>query len=131
MVSGSKRLQRKLSRLPKSVQKEVRKATATGATEMVQTARGFVPKDEGYLRDSIRWRWIRKAAFTALVTAGNERTRVKGRNGKLFQNAFNQEFGTKNMPANPFFFVAYRLRRTRIRSRISRAFSKAIRIAFK
>lgn len=69
-----------------------------------------------------------------LVKAGDETTVVGGekpgkksgvRRGTKFQNAKLQEFGTKNMPANPFFFFAYRQRKRAAKANISRAISKA------
>ena len=37
------------------------------------------------------------------------------------------EFGTKNMPASPFFFVVWRLHRRRVRNGINRAARKAVK----
>ena len=69
-----------------------------------------------------------------VVKAGNETTLVSGekagkksgvRRGTIFQNARLQEFGTKNMAANPFFFPAWRANRTRVRAAITRSVRKA------
>ena len=40
-----------------------------------------------------------------------------------------QEFGTRNMPANPFFFPIWRIWKRRVRLRISRAVTRAIKKA--
>lgn len=37
------------------------------------------------------------------------------------------EYGTSNTPAQPFFWPAYRLLKKRIRNRIKRSISKAVR----
>lgn len=69
-----------------------------------------------------------------MVRAGDETTIVSGekpgkksgtRRGTKFQNARLQEFGTKKMKANPFFFFAYRQRKRAARANIARAISKA------
>lgn len=68
-----------------------------------------------------------------IVKAGDESTLVAGekpgkksgkRRGTEFQNARLQEFGTKDMMANPFFYYSYRLRRSQIKANISRALRK-------
>jgi hypothetical protein len=43
-----------------------------------------------------------------------------------YDYALAQEFGTKEHPANPFFYPTWRLLRKRARSRINRAMKKAI-----
>jgi hypothetical protein len=44
-----------------------------------------------------------------------------------FQLARIMEFGTQEMPANPFFFPSWRTMKRRTRSRIARATRQAIR----
>ena len=60
-----------------------------------------------------------------VIYAGNEKTRVGERD--QFQLARLQEFGTQEMPANPFFFVTWRTKRQRVRSRITRSIRAAIK----
>ena len=40
-----------------------------------------------------------------------------------------QEFGTKDMPDNPFFFPVWRARKRRVKSRLTRNINKAIKEA--
>ena len=59
------------------------------------------------------------------IFAGGDLTRdEKGRDYALFQ-----EHGTKTMPANPFFYPVWRVRRRRVRSAMTRAMSRALRQA--
>jgi HK97 gp10 family phage protein len=44
-----------------------------------------------------------------------------------YDYAFAQEFGTKHMAPNPFFYTSYRKLKRRIKSRITREINKAIR----
>lgn len=76
----------------------------------------------------------RSANFVGvIIRAGDETTLVTGekpgkksgmRSGTHFQNARLQEFGTKDMPANPFFYPSYRLRKSLVKSNITRAIRK-------
>ncbi|WP_411838575.1 HK97-gp10 family putative phage morphogenesis protein [Paracoccus sp. ME4] len=60
-----------------------------------------------------------------LIRAGDTSTLVPGARNTLFQNARLQEFGTQSMPANPFFFPAWRANRSRVRSKLTRAVKNA------
>lgn len=59
------------------------------------------------------------------VKAGDSTTVVTNSSGGRFQNARIQEFGTKNMPANPYFFAAWRPMRSSVRGSITRAVRRA------
>lgn len=148
-ILGLDRLRRKLREIPKQAQVEIAKAMEEGAEEIVAMARSLVAVDEGTLRDSIGWTW--GEAPQGSIVLG----RVKGRRGRSSSNmritifagnreAFYarwREFGTAphvnaglypgtqhpGTPARPFFFVAYRANRKRVRGRVSRAVGKAAR----
>lgn len=67
----------------------------------------------------IKWRslsHIKKGAFMLFRSPGFSHDYAKY-----------QEFGTVKMPANPFFYPVWRARRRRVKVRISRAISKAIK----
>jgi len=67
-----------------------------------------------------------KAGDTSTLVTGEAAGKKSGvRRGTVFQNARLQEFGTKNMPANPFFYPAWRANKTRVRGAITRAIRKA------
>lgn len=101
---------------------------------IARLARTFAPEDQADLVRSIR---VEDAStitsrkgneidfIGSVVKAGNESTIVTNARGQRFQNAKLQESGTKNMPANPYFNPAKRLRRRAARANISRAMRKA------
>jgi len=75
----------------------------------------------GTLRNSIR---VEKGAkpMRVLVRAGGDTTKVHG-----YDYANAQEFGTQKQPAQPFFWVSYRKRKTKIRRAIRNAAIDAIK----
>ncbi|RNF32948.1 hypothetical protein [Paracoccus methylarcula] len=95
--------------------------------------RAFAPVEERELIASIRVEDVDTFSFGGttvgyigvVVKAGDESTIITNDRGTRFQNAKLQENGTQNMPANPYFNPAKRLRRRAARSNISRAVNKA------
>ena len=124
-LEGGNRFLKRLEALRRKVRAALAAPLDKGASEIVADARRFAPVEEGDLRQSIRWR-PGEHELVRIVEAGNEGTMVTGAR-VYFQNARLQEFGTQEMPANPFFFVAYRLNRRRIRRRLKAAARKAIK----
>lgn len=134
MVEGVAQLTRKLTKqVPARVQAAARVAMEQGAEEVVAMMRRLVPVDQGELRDSIGWTWGSAPAGAMIlgkvgardyktmritIYAGNDRTIVTNERGAEFQNARLQEFGTQAMPAHPYFFVAWRTLKKRVRSRV-------------
>lgn len=96
-------------------------------------ARSFAPEDERDLIKSIRVESVStistrggdKDFIGAVVKAGDETTIVTNSRGTRFQNAKLQETGTRDMPANPYFNPAKRLRRRAAKTNIARAMRKA------
>lgn len=141
MVEGIADLNRRLKvHLPKRIRDAAARAMEQGAEELVAMMKRQVPVDRGTLRDSIGWTWGNAPAgsitigkvggreystMRITIYAGNEQTMVGAR--KQFQLARLQEFGTQAMQANPFFFASYRVMKKRIRSRVTREISKAIK----
>ena len=143
-VEGLSAFQRKMALIPKAIIDEVRKELEKQATELVAMMRRLAPKDTGELANSIDWTWGQApkgsiaigtvaasegSALRITIYAGNESTVVTNKTGGRFQKAKLQEFGTKNMPANPFFFPAYRSKRRKIRGALSRAVKRGIKNA--
>lgn len=133
MVNGIPQMQAMFRRKAKAVIAAARASAAQGGDEVASAVRYLAPRDQGELAASVR---VEQAGTVktrkgdrdfigVIVKAGDATTTVTNDTGEVFQNARIQEFGTKNMPANPFFFPAWRLNRSRIRSRISRSVSKA------
>lgn len=132
---GMERVRRNISDVKEAAQKAAADAMERGANEVVDTAKSFVPYRDGALRRSIGWTWgnapagsisigtIRGRQYSAL------RITIYAGNKEAFYARF-QEFGTVKMAANPFFFVAWRINRRRIKSRVTRETNKAIKRAF-
>lgn len=138
MVDSS-RLKRKLRAVPQKVLDAVKGQMEAYAAQIVAEMKMLVPVKTGALRDSIGWTWGDPPKGSLAVA--NVRGRSIGgvfitiyagtRDKKLGdQDAFYarwQEFGTQNMPANPFFFVVWRANRRRVRGGINRAVRKALK----
>lgn len=128
-VRNRERLMRKLKALPEAVKADIRVALERSADEIVALAKSLVPVDKGALRDSIGWTYGEAPKGSmALATGGSGDLKVTVYAGS--SDAFYArwvEFGTVNMSGIPFFFPAYRALRRRVRSRVSRAVTKAAR----
>lgn len=111
-----------------AINKELRAALAQAGDEMAQKAQQLVPVDEGELRGTIEWDYTRKTKAdnslspAIVVLAGGE----KGQPG---EHARHVEFGTHDTVKQPYFFPAYRLLRRKIRGRLTRSMTKAIKAA--
>lgn len=134
MMDGAARFMRKMALIPKDVIAAVRAAMEEGAEEIVALMKRLAPRDRGELVNSIGWTWgSAPKGAVAISTVGDGGAGVGvitiyAGGGSAFHAVF-QEFGTKNMTANPFFYPAYRALRSRVRSRITRAMKKAVRNA--
>lgn len=144
MVEGLDKLDRRWGAVPEAVRAAAKEALEKNAQELVQAMRRFVPKDSMALANSIGWTWGEAPAgsmsvgsvgareygtMRITIYAGNEQSIVTNKRGIRFQNARIQEFGTKKMPANPFFYPAWRALRRRQRARLARAIRQAIKKA--
>lgn len=141
-IEGIEQLRARLRRIPEAVRDEVRREMESRADDLVAAIKAAAPKDFGALTASIGWTWgdapagsfviaqsskgNSYAAMRITIFAGNEQTVVTTKSGARFQNAFLQEFGTKEMPANPFFFPVWRVHKRRIRGGITRAVKRGI-----
>lgn len=133
------RLRRKLYATRQRVYAAVRVEMEAVATKLVAEMKLLVPVDSGALRDSIGWTWGEapkgSMAISQLKGRGRDGLYISiyagTRDKKLGdQDAFYarwQEFGTKDMPANPFFYVVWRANRRRVRAGISRTVRKAVK----
>ena len=141
MVQGLGEWKRKWGSLPGKLRDEIIRTLEQNAEELVAEMKQNAPELSGALRESIGWTWgdapegsmaigtVRGGDETLQITiyAGNEKTIVTNKSGGKFQLAKLQEFGTKNMAANPFFYPVYRLRKRRLKSRLTRNANKVIR----
>lgn len=124
-AKGLDGLNRFYRELPGNVKQALREALHQGADELVAMQKSLVPVDEGALRDSIR----KVVDNSGRDVKGDEGLRVYVIAGgsREGEHATWVEFGTKNTPAQPFFWPSYRFLRRRIRGRVGRAGGKAIR----
>lgn len=135
MVEGVAQFRRKLMvTLPKRVEAATRAAMEKGAEELVAMMKRLVPIDSGDLQMSISWTWGEAPEGAAVIAESEPDSRglkitVYAGSREAFYARW-QEFGTKDMPANPFFFPSWRALRKRIRSRIMRDMKKAIKAEF-
>lgn len=129
-TKGLSRLQRKLRRIPSRVKADVARALQVSADEISALQKTLAPRDDGDLVASIRNSVDREALRATMEAGGVATTRPVRRGADAeYDYALAQEFGTKEMSANPFFFPAYRALRRRARSRISRSMTAAVRKA--
>lgn len=133
MSAQSRKLARRLAAIPAAVKQAVVPALLKSGEELAGRMKHLAPKDTGALADSIAVTppgsstppysqpgGSRVAAENqVLVTAGND--------GVRYPHLV--EHGTAEAPAQPYFWPAYRLSRTRIANRIKRAARKAVREA--
>ncbi|UHD44914.1 HK97 gp10 family phage protein [Aureimonas altamirensis] len=127
------RFGRILQRIPLEARNELRDALTRAAEVVNETQRSYVPVEDGTLRQSIRHDPVNESEgkIAVAIRAGGRTTTRPVRDGAsvTYDYAMAQEFGTKEMRANPFFFPGYRVNRKRVRSRVTRAVKKAARRA--
>lgn len=139
-VEGAARLRRLLAQIPANVKEAAQRSLEQSAEEIVQLMRRLAPRDSGTLANSIGWTWGDAPAGSmtiGTVKGGKASGSIYGSmvitiyaGGKIggadaFYARF-QEFGTRKMRANPFFYPAYRASKKRARARITRAIRKAL-----
>lgn len=118
---------KRLAKIPRMVRKAMREAIEKDAEEWVKLSQSIAPvdpQDGVFLKPSIR----REATETGgqVVRAGGKTTTKQTENGP-YDYAVAQEYGTRHMPASPFFWPAYRSLKKRFTSRRRRALNKAVK----
>lgn len=129
-VTGVDKVRRTLvERLPKRIRAELELAMEIGAQTIAIGARLRAPVGAtGDVRDSIhagRVKVGRRGGLYVAISAGNQATLAPA-NGIPYQVARMLEFGTVDMPAQPFLLPAFRLSRKRVKAAMRRAVVKAI-----
>lgn len=131
MAADLERLKRRLRAIPAAVKEDVQRTLLKQANDLADSMRNLAPVDTGALRDSIT------------VTPGGQSTPPYSQPGGskvVPENAVAvtvgnaevryphlQEFGTAKAPAQPYFWPAYRLHKTRIKRAIARSIGRAVR----
>lgn len=124
------KLFRKLIGTVPRIAAELAAANKKSAVDFVELARRLAPYEDGDLQESIRMtRGSRSTAY--IVEAGGRLTTRLVRNGQdgEYDYALGQEFGTRDIPAQPFFFPAFRTVKRTHKGRATRALRKAIKRA--
>lgn len=154
-LSGPRaKAKRVMKALPETVTKRLKAQNEANADELVDTIKGFVPVDKGDLRASAKredattqsriaqrvslgggatTKAVGKRKYDREVKLGSGdttgRKKKAGGESVTYDYALGQEYGTEDMPANPAFWPAWRLKRRRFKSRMSRAGKKGIQEA--
>jgi HK97 gp10 family phage protein len=135
-VDGVEALVARIRAIPDKVTESAREFLEAKAQEIVEMMQRLVPKESFALWASIGWTWGDAPEGSMVIGkvkggkgAGKEYASlaitIYAGGGKAFYGRF-QEFGTKNMPANPFFFPAYRAKRASVKSGLTRVIKKAV-----
>lgn len=146
-VKGLQRLERRLRQIPADVRAAIRESMAKTADEIVARMKRKVAEDTGTLESTIGWTWGNapkgsipliqaradnlRADDTITIFAGGPSTTKRVResekgNAPEYDYALAVEFGTKQMPAQPFFFVTWKQMRRAGRNRQRKAIREAI-----
>lgn len=132
MVEGLAKLNARFDAIPAKVREAAKAELERSAADIVATMKRFAPAETGQLRESIGWTWgdAPKGSMKIGTVGGKQYgslsiTIYAGGSG-AFYGRF-QEFGTKKMRANPFFFPAYRAHKKKVKARLTRAINKAIK----
>ncbi|AVO36599.1 HK97-gp10 family putative phage morphogenesis protein [Pukyongiella litopenaei] len=132
MVQGLDKLNRRWKAIPKNARINVRYAMEEAANDIVEEMWSRAPYRTGEVAESIGWTWGDAPAGTMTIGKvrgreyGTMRITIYAGGGNAFYAKFH-EFGTVNMPAHPFFFPVWRARSKRVKGRVSRAISQAIK----
>lgn len=137
------RFRRKMRILPELARADVTAAMEAGAKEVTALQKRLVPKDKGELEKSIQWGHGDAPKGPGILSLGSVTSRsgdvkisIWGGGIKAFYIRF-VEFGTHGAEghgatrAQPFFFPAWRALKRRVKSRVTRAGTKAIKKAAK
>jgi HK97 gp10 family phage protein len=143
-IEGRARLLAKMKALPAEVRSAIKQALAEGADEITDMQKRLVPVKDGDLRNSIVQTWgagrVKYSSLNAAAGVGDPdlTVRISAGNSKV-RYAHLVEFGTRphvnggkfagslhpGTRAQGFFYGPYRALRKRVKSRITRATTKA------
>lgn len=117
--------------IPKAARKSISKSIDKGADELVNRMQYLAPEKSGRLKRSIRKTPLAGDLGTRVEAGGSETTKPvrnaeKG-NAPEFDYALASEYGTSEMPAQPFFWPAVNTLKKRVRRRVDSAISKTVK----
>lgn len=95
------------------------------AQELAQTIEAVAPVDKSNLKISVRVLQGRKDTVVRIMAG--DRTTLRTAPSGSYQYPRAVEFGTVNMPARPFFFPTYRLKKKKMISAMKRRITASIK----
>lgn len=107
---------------------ELREALEDLAVNFIAAAAAAAPKDKGDLVESLRWQWSRNTqndpnrSPVIVMMAGADELDKDGFHASFI------EHGTTKMARQPFFFPTWRIHRRKLRGRVTRAMSRALKL---
>eukprot|EP00913_Durusdinium_trenchii_P021274 g19987.t1 len=117
--------------IPEQVKRDIQPAIDQGANEMVARMKHLVPEGDGDLQRSIGTEPGDRPLAVKVVAGGELTTRpVRDGISAVYDYALGQEYGTEEMPAQPFFWPSVNSTKKRVKRRIDRAIRKAIETAW-
>lgn len=125
------RWKKRLLKVPVAVRKAASAQALKEATGLATAIQYAAEADEGALKESVRVE-TGGTGDRFYVKAGGEKTTRPVRAGAsaTYDYALANEFGNDRMPAQPFFFPPYRVRRAKIRKNIAEAAQAAAKAEF-
>ena len=141
-IIGMPKLLQKLKVIPKVAREEIRVELARQADDIVRMMKGLVPKESHALEKSIGWTWGGKVPKGAMAVAtggkGDLTITIYAGNSEAFYARW-VEWGTRAhtaggkfagaqipaIPAQPFFFPAWRASKKGAKRRVRNAAKKA------
>lgn len=135
MSNGLDRMNRRFDAVLKNVREIVQPALAKSGQELADLQKRLAPEDTGALKESVAVT-LPGQTTPAYSQPGGSRTAKEnevlvtvGNVGVRYPHLV--EHGTTTAPAQPFFWPAFRLLRTRLQNRIKRSIGKAVRDGWK
>jgi HK97 gp10 family phage protein len=120
----------RFKRLTEELQKEVHALAVaelnTQANDLAALIESVAPVHEGTLKTTVKV-VPGKTDTIVRVVAGGYKTVRQSVSSKPYDYARADEFGTVNMPAQPFFFPTYRLRKKKIKAAMKRKITASIK----
>ncbi len=135
-IIGLEKMRRRLERIPAEVRKGAKAELMLQARETNMLQRSLVPKDDLTLAGTIRSSPLPDPEIGVVIQAGGPATTKPVRetekgNSPEYDYALAQEFGTEEMPPNPFFYPAIYVTKKKAKRRVRAAVRRALKKAGK
>jgi len=127
MSAQTEKLKARLAAIPKAAKQAVAPAVEQAAEDLAKAMRELVHVRHGALRDSITVTPPGATTPSGNRTAGETQAFVTADAGHATYVEFGHMEHGEHVPAEPFFWPAYRLRKRALQRRIKRAVSAAVK----